>query len=123
MRWKDGSTYEGEFYNNHIGIDFLKNFQREEEHIDGQMADFLWVNGSITKFMERESSNGRMVVNIQVRVYFECLGAYINDKKEGYGEFFWPDGRVFKGQWLNGKQNGHGVMTDSTGRRQEGKRS
>jgi len=25
------------------------------------------------------------------------VGEYINDKKEGYGEFFWPDGKIYKG--------------------------
>jgi hypothetical protein len=28
---------------------------------------------------------------------------------------------VFKGDWLDGKQNGHGIMTDNTGKKQEGK--
>ena len=30
-------------------------------------------------------------------------GNYIEDKKEGYGEFFWPDGRIYRGNWLEGK--------------------
>jgi hypothetical protein len=24
-------------------------------------------------------------------------GSYIDDKKEGYGVFYWPDGRMYKG--------------------------
>ena len=28
--------------------------------------------------------------------------------KEGVGIFFWPDGRVYEGQWKDGKQNGYG---------------
>ena len=32
------------------------------------------------------------------------IGHYVEDKKHGYGEFEWPDGRKYKGQWLNGKQ-------------------
>ena len=31
-------------------------------------------------------------------------GEYIDDKKEGYGVFYWPDGRIYKGYWKNGKQ-------------------
>jgi len=31
-------------------------------------------------------------------------GSYVEDKKHGYGEFEWPDGRRYKGQWSNGKQ-------------------
>lgn len=31
------------------------------------------------------------------------IGEYIDDKKNGYGEFIWPDVRSYKGDWLNGK--------------------
>jgi len=34
------------------------------------------------------------------------VGEYVNDKKEGYGQFTWPDGRIYDGDWANGKQNG-----------------
>lgn len=27
------------------------------------------------------------------------VGAYVNDLKEGYGEFFWPDNKSYKGHW------------------------
>lgn len=40
--------------------------------------------------------------------YRRYIGGYINDKKEGYGEFFWPDGRLYKGYWKDGKQHGRG---------------
>lgn len=30
------------------------------------------------------------------------IGEYIEDKKHGYGQFIWPDGRTFEGQWFNG---------------------
>ena len=35
-------------------------------------------------------------------------GEYKNDKKDGYGEFEWHDGRKYKGYWKNGKQHGEG---------------
>lgn len=31
------------------------------------------------------------------------------DKKNGYGEFEWADGKVYKGNWVNGKQHGKGL--------------
>jgi hypothetical protein len=31
------------------------------------------------------------------------------DKKEGYGEFTWPDGRSYRGYWKDGKQDGRGT--------------
>jgi len=29
-------------------------------------------------------------------------GNYIADKKNGFGELSWPDGRKYAGQWLDG---------------------
>lgn len=31
------------------------------------------------------------------------IGDYVNDKKEGFGIFTWPDGREYSGTWLKGK--------------------
>ena len=39
-------------------------------------------------------------------------GAYIDDKKEGYGVYYWPDGRIYEGMWKDGHQNGEGVLFD-----------
>lgn len=30
------------------------------------------------------------------------------DKKHGYGVYRWADGRVYEGNWYNGKQHGTG---------------
>jgi hypothetical protein len=43
------------------------------------------------------------------------VGEYVDDKKQGYGEFIWPDGRSYKGDWFNGKQHGKGVYITSQG--------
>jgi hypothetical protein len=37
------------------------------------------------------------------------LKEYTDDKKHGKGTFEWADGRKYKGQWINGKQEGTGV--------------
>jgi len=39
------------------------------------------------------------------------LGNFHEDKKCGYGVFTWPDGKVYKGFWLGGKQHGIGMYT------------
>ena len=36
----------------------------------------------------------------------EYKGEHIDDKKEGNGTFFWPDGRVYESAWKNYKQQG-----------------
>jgi hypothetical protein len=43
------------------------------------------------------------------------MGEYFDDRKNGYGEFVWPDGRSYKGDWLNGKQHGKGMYKTSQG--------
>lgn len=47
-------------------------------------------------------------------------GSYKDNKKEGYGEFTWPDRRVYKGMWLNGVQHGEGVQIDKYGKQISG---
>ena len=53
------------------------------------------------------------------------MGYYVDGLRNGYGQFFWPDGREFKGAWVNGKMHGEGFysFTDSAGARQSLKSS
>ena len=44
----------------------------------------------------------------------------MDDKKEGQGVFYWPDGRKYDGQWLNGKQDGVGVYSTANGKSRKG---
>lgn len=34
------------------------------------------------------------------------------DKKEGYGMYYWTDGRKYEGWWYKGKQHGLGSYSD-----------
>jgi len=43
------------------------------------------------------------------------------DRKHGHGTFYWPDGRSYEGQWMEGKQHGQGIVYNSKGERKEGK--
>lgn len=38
------------------------------------------------------------------------MGAYYEDKKEGFGVYYWLDGRRYEGEWKNGKRNGPGKI-------------
>lgn len=44
----------------------------------------------------------------------------MEDKKEGFGRFVWPDGREYIGKWKNGKQHGEGKYIDKRGAEREG---
>lgn len=44
----------------------------------------------------------------------------MDDKKHGYGEFYWPDGRSYRGYWSDGKQHGRGIYRGSNGQEREG---
>ena len=48
------------------------------------------------------------------------IGDYEDDKKQGYGIFIWPDGRKYEGFWLNGKQHGKGSYTSEQKVKKEG---
>lgn len=55
-------------------------------NIFGQTSEIIKVNGNWIKCMERVSSLGLMEKVMWVLVNKQ-IGEYINDKKEGYGEF------------------------------------
>ena len=42
-------------------------------------------------------------------------GDYVDDNKEGVGEFHWPDGKWYKGDWVKGQQHGQGLYYAGTG--------
>lgn len=44
----------------------------------------------------------------------------MNDKREGSGVFTWKDGRVYDGDWRDGKQHGKGVFIKVDGTRRVG---
>jgi len=40
-------------------------------------------------------------------------GQYNDDKKDGYGLYYWTDGRKYEGWWYKGKQHGLGLYVDT----------
>lgn len=38
-------------------------------------------------------------------------GDFFNDMKHGQGTLQWPDGRIYTGQWYKDRQHGTGVFT------------
>lgn len=44
----------------------------------------------------------------------------MNDKKHGYGVCTWPDGKIYAGGWLDGKQHGKAKFTNAKGKSRDG---
>ena len=64
--------------------------------------------GKIIKCMGKGHSLGQMENYIQVILN---LGDFSLDKRHGYGIFKWADGKIYEGNWKNGKMNGEGKIT------------
>lgn len=52
------------------------------------------------------------------RVY---KGKYKDGKINGFGILDWPDGRRYEGRWVNGSQDGEGIYWASRGEYRRGK--
>lgn len=49
----------------------------------------------------------------QVRGYFVLkLGEYVNSVADGYGEYYWSDKSVYKGDFKQGVRHGYGIWQD-----------
>ena len=54
------------------------------------------------------------------RLNFVKTGDYVKNKKQGLGEFIYPDGSKYEGNWQDDLRNGHGKYTYVNGDTYEG---
>lgn len=40
----------------------------------------------------------------------EYVGNWLDDQMHGYGQFKWPDGKIYKGMYEKDLKNGRGTM-------------
>ena len=85
-----------------ILVNSLKMIFMVQEHINGLMVENTKASGKKIRWMDKGCLLGEMG-GISMRKYRRYLGAYLDDKKHGYGEFHWPDGRSYRGYWADGK--------------------
>ena len=80
--------------------------------IGGVIIGYMLEIGNAIKCMGKVSLIGLMGDNILEIIsktsieYIYLINKYYSPnkkRKEGYGEFIWPDGKVYKGYWINGK--------------------
>ncbi|KAF4657269.1 hypothetical protein FOL47_008531 [Perkinsus chesapeaki] len=131
IRYSDGSRYvgdvvdgrrEGEGRWEYPGGYYQGGWLNNELHGQGVQT---WSDGRIYvgSFLEGKfHGEGRMEWHIAgdrggPMVY---QGQYVNDKKEGYGTFEWPDGRKYAGYWVAGKRHGDGEYTTEFGQTRRG---
>ena len=53
-----------------------------------------------------------MIIYINGDIY---NGEYVNDKREGEGEYKSSDGVIYKGKWLNDMKHGEGILKNRYG--------
>ena len=103
FKFRDGSTYTGQFLDNNIhgkGIYLWNN---------GRTYDGHWVKGKM---------HGNGIFSWpEGRLY---NGHYFEDKKHGKGTLIWPDGKKYTGNWVNGLQDGEGVFLTLKGNSKRG---
>ena len=59
--------------------------------------------------MENGLRNGKGVIyNKKGEIIYK--GNFKNDKYNGYGEYFYEDGKYYIGEWENGEKNGKGIL-------------
>ena len=64
--------------------------------------------------VDRSKMNGKGRFTYKDGKWYE--GEYVNDKKEGYGVYFW-DSKTYEGEWKAGKMHSTGWLTNEKGRR------
>lgn len=57
------------------------------DNINGQMGGLIMGNGNTIRCTEKGSLLGLIAKDIKVNSNIYMLGAYVEDKKQGYGEF------------------------------------
>ena len=98
-RWKDGSTYEGEY-------------AEGKRHGIGK---FLWVNGESYKgeYQNDERTGSGEYLWPDGSRY---SGQFLEGKRHGKGIFTSTDGVVYDGEWFDDSQHGEGTLVYPDGR-------
>jgi hypothetical protein len=94
----------------------------DKEFINGQMAIVIQDNGKTMKWMALDFILGLMAELTMVNLFKVRISknSSILDKKQGYGTYTWPDGRIYDGKWYNDRQHGEGLYTDKKGKKKTG---
>lgn len=106
---KNGYQYEGEFKNDQrSGYGTLSIPISEKQK--AQVSQSIFAKSNKQKNLQDE--------HIPLRKVY--TGAWLNDKRHGFGTYFYPDNSVYQGNWANDMKEGWGKMTYADGSTYEG---
>jgi len=98
--WEDDKMVEGVYFNKENCSKYIGTFKNDKKNGYGMET---WCSPSGDKF--RDPCMGWLHKRGGVCKY---EGQYKNGFFHGKGKFMAPDGRIYEGEFLHGKQNGHG---------------
>ena len=130
----NGDRYIGDWKNNQRhgkGIHFYKKtgYQYEGEFQNDQRSGYGTL--SIPAANKSNSNNGHSLFDSSskksnssqhemVALRKVYTGAWLNDQREGFGTYFYPDNSIYQGNWSNDMKEGWGKLTYADGSIYEG---
>ena len=125
--FKDGSMYEGYFFKGNF-FDYGRFVTVEGKVIEGSWNGSLFNGKGIIKTFNPDSFYTGSIENNysegqgrQVTQKYEYEGGFHLDKKQGFGNLNFKDGRSYSGYFFQDKQCGRGKFTYTDGSIAEGK--
>ena len=73
----------------------------KESSIIIKIRVFLKGSGLKEKHFKKVFWFGRMAESMKVNI-----GNYVNNVRDGYGEYYYADGKIYKGMWKGGLMHG-----------------
>ena len=72
------------------------------------------------------SGKGKLTIKKREKLLYSYKGNFIDNKKDGYGEMTYTDGKSYTGFYKDDKRNGYGILvtdlqTNYTGQWEQGK--
>lgn len=101
--WKDGVKNGYGVLTYASGNIYKGNFV--DGYCEDEKAILDYKNGS---HFEGRYLKGKMISGTTIYSNGKYTGNFVNGEREGYGEYYYNTGDIYKGQWKSGKKNGEG---------------